>query len=409
MTKKTKKEVAAIMPAKVYNFCGKKKMILGIVIAVTAALIVGIIVRGVNLSIDFKGGSEISYSYTGDIEANDVKDAVDDLIDSNVTVKLGKAIGDDDKNQIIIAYTSSETFDVSTDYRYNYSYTGEISADALQNSGELISGTPTDIELSETDDGTQILTVVFTKETFSDSEAEMLTETLNEKFSGNAVAFVDSVNKVHPNALTERLMNKFPDNNIDSPNVNNVSSNTAREALIKCLVAVIFAAIVIIIYIAIRFRKIGGWSAGLCSVFALCHDLIVAVAVSILIGFEFDKNTVAVLLTILGYSINNTIVIYDRIRENRSLFPKATLSERINISCTQSLTRSIRTSITTISTMLIISIVVFVTGYHSLLSFSVPLMFGLISGTYSSIFVAPVTWSWMKNKEKAKKAAAKEK
>jgi len=409
MTKKTKKEVAAIMPAKVYNFCGKKKMILGIVIAVTAALIVGIIVRGVNLSIDFKGGSEISYSYTGDIEANDVKDAVDDLIDSNVTVKLGKAIGDDDKNQIIIAYTSSETFDVSTDYRYNYSYTGEISADALQNSGELISGTPTDIELSETDDGTQILTVVFTKETFSDSEAEMLTETLNEKFSGNAVAFVDSVNKVHPNALTERLMNKFPDNNIDSPNVNNVSSNTAREALIKCLVAVIFAAIVIIIYIAIRFRKIGGWSAGLCSVFALCHDLIVAVAVSILFGFEFDKNTVAVLLTILGYSINNTIVIYDRIRENRSLFPKATLSERINISCTQSLTRSIRTSITTISTMLIISIVVFVTGYHSLLSFSVPLMFGLISGTYSSIFVAPVTWSWMKNKEKAKKAAAKEK
>ena len=409
MTKKTKKEVAAIMPAKVYNFCGKKKMILGIVIAVTAALIVGIIVRGVNLSIDFKGGSEISYSYTGDIEANDVKDAVDDLIDSNVTVKLGKAIGDDDKNQIIIAYTSSETFDVSTDYRYNYSYTGEISADALQNSGELISGTPTDIELSETDDGTQILTVVFTKETFSDSEAEMLTETLNEKFSGNAVAFVDSVNKVHPNALTERLMNKFPDNNIDSPNVNNVSSNTAREALIKCLVAVIFAAIVIIIYIAIRFRKIGGWSAGLCSVFALCHDLIVAVAVSILFGFEFDKNTVAVLLTILGYSINNTIVIYDRIRENRSLFPKATLSERINISCTQSLTRSIRTSITTISTMLIISVVVFVTGYHSLLSFSVPLMFGLISGTYSSIFVAPVTWSWMKNKEKAKKAAAKEK
>jgi len=59
--------------------------------------------------------------------------------------------------------------------------------------------------------------------------------------------------------------------------------------------------------------------------------------------------------------------------------------------------------------MLIISVVVFVTGYHSLLSFSVPLMFGLISGTYSSIFVAPVTWSWMKNKAKAKKAAAKEK
>lgn len=397
------------MPAKVYNFCGKKKMILGIAIAVIVAFIVGLIVRGVNLSIDFKGGSEISYSYTGDIDANDVKDAVDDLIESNVNVKLGKAIGDDDKSQIIIAYTSSETFDVSTDYSYNFSYTGEITADDISKAGEIIKGVDANIELSEPAEGTNILTVNFTKENFSDTELETLTATLTEKFAGKEISFVDSVNKVHPNALTERLMEKFPENNIDSPNVNNVSSSTAREALIKCLVAVIFAAIVIIIYIAIRFRKIGGWSAGLCSIFALCHDLVVAIAVSILFGFEFDKNTVAVLLTILGYSINNTIVIYDRIRENRSLFPKATLSERINISCTQSLTRSIRTSITTISTMLIISVVVFVTGYHSLLSFSVPLMFGLISGTYSSIFVAPVTWSWMKNRAKAKKAAAKEK
>lgn len=397
------------MPAKVYNFCGKKKMILGIAIAVIVAFIVGLIVRGVNLSIDFKGGSEISYSYTGDIDANDVKDAVDDLIESNVNVKLGKAIGDDDKSQIIIAYTSSETFDVSTDYSYNFSYTGEITADEISKAGEIIKGVDANIELSEPAEGTNILTVNFTKENFSDTELETLTATLSEKFAGKEITFVDSVNKVHPNALTERLMEKFPENNIDSPNVNNVSSSTAREALIKCLVAVIFAAIVIIIYIAIRFRKIGGWSAGLCSIFALCHDLVVAIAVSILFGFEFDKNTVAVLLTILGYSINNTIVIYDRIRENRSLFPKTTLSERINISCTQSLTRSIRTSITTISTMLIISVVVFVTGYHSLLSFSVPLMFGLISGTYSSIFVAPVTWSWMKNKAKAKKAAAKEK
>ena len=409
MTKKTKKEIAAAMPAKVYNFCGKKKMILGIAIAVIVALIVGLIVRGVNLSIDFKGGSEISYSYTGDIDTNDVKDAVDDLIKSKVNVKLGKAIGDDNKSQVIISYTSSETFDVSTDYSYNFSYTGEITADEAMNAGELIKGIDTNIELSEPEEGTNILTVSFVKESFTEEEAEALTAALTEKFAGKEITFIDSVNKVHPNELTERLTTKFPENNISEPNVNNVSSSTAREALIKCLVAVLFAAVVIIIYIAIRFRKIGGWSAGLCSIFALCHDLFAAIAVSVLFGFEFDKNTVAVLLTILGYSINNTIVIYDRIRENRSLFPKATLSERINISCTQSLTRSVRTSITTISTMLIISIVVFVTGYHSLLSFSVPLMFGLISGTYSSIFVAPVTWSWLKNKEKAKKAAAKEK
>ena len=159
---------------------------------------------------------------------------------------------------------------------------------------------------------------------------------------------------------------------------------------------------VIIIYIAIRFKKIGGWSAGVCSVLALCHDLLTALAASVLFGFEFNSNIVAVILTILGYSINNTIVIYDRIRENRSLYPKATLNELINMGCSQSLTRSIRTSITTIGTMLVVTVVVFVSGYTSLLSFSVPLVFGLISGTYSSLFVAPVTWSWLKAKETAK-------
>ena len=126
-------------------------------------------------------------------------------------------------------------------------------------------------------------------------------------------------------------------------------------------------------------------------------------AVSVILGFEFNSNTVAVILTILGYSINNTIVIYDRIRENRKLMPKANLNEIINSGCSQSLTRSIRTSITTIATMFIVTIVVAVSGYNSLLTFSVPLMFGLISGTYSSLFVAPVTWSWWMSRTGNKK------
>ncbi|MDE5834001.1 MAG: protein translocase subunit SecF, partial [Ruminococcus sp.] len=206
----------------------------------------------------------------------------------------------------------------------------------------------------------------------------------------------DGLNVDRQVAMTQALQEKFPDSNIELFDSTDVSPSSGREFLLKCLVAVIFAAVVVIIYIAIRFRKIGGWSAGVCSVLALLHDLIVALAVSVLFGFEFNSNTVAVILTILGYSINNTIVIYDRIRENQKLMPKASLNELINAGCSQSLTRSIRTSITTISTMLIVTIVVVISGYTSLLTFSVPLMFGLISGTYSSIFVAPVTWSWWK-------------
>ena len=198
--------------------------------------------------------------------------------------------------------------------------------------------------------------------------------------------------------LTNKLRERFADNNLEIYDSNDVSPSSGREFLLKCFIAVLFAAFIVIIYIAVRFRNIGGWSAGVCSIFALCLDIMVAFTTTIVCGFNIDSNIVAVILTILGYSINNTIVIYDRIRENRKLMPKATLNELINVSCTQSLTRSIRTSITTIGTMLIVTIVVLAKGYNSLLSFSVPLMAGLISGTYSSLFVAPVTWSWWKNK-----------
>ncbi len=318
MSKKKTQETPVTMPEKVYNFCSKKKMILGILIAVAVVLVAGIIIRGVHLAIEFKGGTLITYTYQGDINTNDVETAVKEVINTSIVVRTGESL-DTGGKQLTISFTSEEGL-----------------------------------------------------------TADRQTE------------------------LTDALRSKFADADLEIYDSNDVSPSSGREFLLKCLIAVIFAAIMVIIYIAIRFRKIGGWSAGVCSIFALCFDILVAMTTTIVFGFEFNSNIVAVILTILGYSINNTIVIYDRIRENRKLMPKANLNELINASCTQSLTRSIRTSITTIGTMLIVTIVVLVKGYDSLLSFSVPLMFGLISGTYSSLFVAPVTWSWWKGKEDKK-------
>lgn len=322
----SKKNTQNTAPAvKVYNFCGKKKMILGIVIAVFAALVAGILIRGVNFAIEFKGGTLLTYSYTGDVSTNDVEAVVKEHINAKINVRTGEDVNTGDK-QFIISFTSEEGFNVD-------------------------------------------------KQT----------------------------------ALTEALKTKFASNEIKDAESTDVAASTGREFFIKCIIAVLFATLLIIIYIAIRFRKIGGWSAGICSIFALIHDIMAAFAVTILFGFEFNSNTVAVFLTILGYSINNTIVIYDRIRENRTLMPKATQNELINMGCTQSLTRSIRTSVTTVFTMLVITVVALVQGYTSLLTFSVPLMAGLISGTYSSLFVAPVTWSWWCAKSAKKKADAKKK
>ena len=319
MSKKNTQKETVTTPAKVYNFCSKKKLILGVVIAVVLVFIAGTIIRGIHLAIEFKGGTLITYTYQGDIDTNEVGNTVKDIVGSSVVVRTGESL-DSGGKQVTISFTSD-----------------------------------------------QGLT--------ADRQTE-LTNALREKFTSNDLEIYDS---------------------------NDVSPTSGREFLLKCFIAVLFAALVVIIYIAIRFRNIGGWSAGVCSIFALCLDILVAFTTTVVCGFNIDSNIVAVILTILGYSINNTIVIYDRIRENRKLMSKASLNELINVSCTQSLTRSIRTSITTIGTMVVITIVVLVTGYDSLLSFSVPLMMGLISGTFSSLFVAPVTWSWWKNKQ-AKKA-----
>ena len=315
----SKENTPAVPQGKVYDFCSKKKMILGIVVGVVVVLILGIIIHGgVNIAIEFKGGTMLTYDYTGDIDTKTVQDTVKGIVNVPVNVRTGESL-DSGGKQITVSFTSEEGLNV-------------------------------------------------------DRQTE-LTDALQEKFPENGLVLFDS---------------------------NDVSPSTGREFLLKCIIAVIFAAVVIIIYIGIRFRKIGGWSAGVCSVFALLHDVLVAITASAVFGFEFNSNIVAVLLTLLGYSINNTIVIYDRIRENRALMPKASLNELINTGCSQSLTRSIRTSITTVMTMLIVTVVVFISGYDSLLTFSVPLMFGLISGTYSSLFVAPLTWSWWKSRTESK-------
>ena len=304
--------------SKIYDFCAKKTMIFVIAICVILALVAGIIIRGVNLAIEFEGGTILTYSYTGNIDTNKINSETESIVGVPVTVRTGHSL-DSDSNQVTLSFTSNEGLNAERQF-----------------------------------------------------------------------------------ALTEALNQAFPDNELELFDSNDVSSASGREFLLKCLLAIVVASLLIIIYIALRFSKIGGWSAGICSIFALCHDLVTALAASVLFGFEFNANIVAVILTILGYSINNTIVIYDRIRENRSLYPTASLNELINMGCSQSLRRSIRTSITTIGTMVVVSVVVFASGYTSLLSFSVPLIFGLISGTYSSLFVAPVTWSWWKGKENKK-------
>lgn len=206
--------------------------------------------------------------------------------------------------------------------------------------------------------------------------------------------------------LTKALTEKFKDNKIAIYNSNSVSPTIAGTFFLKSLVAVIITAIFVVIYVGIRFRKIGGISAALTALVALVLDVLVTFFVCVIFRLQIDSNYIAVVLTMLGYSLNDTIVIYDRIRENERLNPSMEIGELVNISVNKVLIRNIVTTVTTFLAVMTIVVVAELFGLTTLRTFAIPMAFGLVSGAISSVFISGPLWVIWK-RYKAKKTAKK--
>ena len=206
--------------------------------------------------------------------------------------------------------------------------------------------------------------------------------------------------------VTKALTTEFPDNNFKVEESSSVDASKGASFFAKCIAAVILAAVIIIVYVAIRFKKIGGMSAGVMAVVALIHDLIIVYFTFAMFHMSLDDNFIAVVLMILGYSVNDTIVIYDRIRENRRMMgPKVSLAEVSNASMNQCLTRTIMTTISTMAAIGSVLVVSLIFNIESIISFALPMLIGLISGCYSSICIAVPLWVMWRNHADKKKAA----
>ena len=211
-------------------------------------------------------------------------------------------------------------------------------------------------------------------------------------------------------AMLSALKEAFPDAAMTQIESNSVEATMGREFFWKCMVAVVLASVLMLVYVAFRFRKIGGWSAGLVALLALLNDCLVSYFVFIIFRIPLDDNFVAVILTILGYSLNDTIVIYDRIRENRrQLGPKSDLATVVNLSLNQSFGRTLNTSIATFMAVTCVTVVALIYNLDSILSFSVPMMFGVLSGFYTSVFLASPLWVGLRSVMARHKAAKAEK
>ncbi|GAA6325550.1 protein translocase subunit SecF [Fusobacterium ulcerans] len=180
--------------------------------------------------------------------------------------------------------------------------------------------------------------------------------------------------------------------NFDVNKEEKVGASVGEELKTSAIYALGIGAFLIILYITFRFE----FTFAVAAVAALFHDLIIAVGVISLLGYEVDTPFIAAILTILGYSINDTIVVFDRIRENMKRKNKISFEACLDKSVNQVMIRSINTSVTTL--FAIIAILVF--GGESLKTFIVTLLIGILAGTYSSVFIAtPLVYFLDKNKK----------
>ena len=222
-------------------------------------------------------------------------------------------------------------------------------------------------------------------------------QTLKISMPGTETVTTDEVQ-----TLLDSLNEQYPENAFAQLSLSNVSAAMGTKFLQKSLVAVVFALAVILLYIALRFKNIGGLTGGMMAVLALLNDLMVVFGTFVLLRTPLDGNFIAAMLTILGYSINDTVVVYDRIRENRSLMgKKATFEELVNQSVNQSARRTIITTVTTVMALAVMCIISKLYGLDSIFTFAFPLMMGMLSGVYTSLCVPTSAWVlWTERKQK---------
>lgn len=191
-----------------------------------------------------------------------------------------------------------------------------------------------------------------------------------------------------------KLNTHFEEKYGETPSVSTVTPTVGRELAQNALIAVLIASLGIIIYVAFRFE----WSMAISAVTALLHDAFMIIAVFSILRLEVDLPFIAAVLTIVGYSINDTIVTFDRIRENMKLEKVKTqekLAEIVNRSIRETLTRSINT----VLTVIIAAVALLIFGADSIRNFSIALLIGLAFGAYSSIFIASQLWYVLKARQ----------
>ncbi len=193
------------------------------------------------------------------------------------------------------------------------------------------------------------------------------------------------------NEIVNKYVETFNLSNKDNFQSEKFEPYMGKEIRNKSILSILIASVFMLIYISWRFEL----KFGLAAIIALIHDILIMFAFYAIFRVPVNSSFIVAILTTLGYSINDTIVIFDRLRENLKLYPKESIRNQINNCIKQSLTRTFNTSVTTFIAVLVL----YILGVEDVKVLALPLMIGIIAGTYSSIFIASPLWYEFKEKE----------
>lgn len=299
-----------------YRFFLKRKIFFALSIGIMIAGILFSLIFGIQLDIQFKGGSILKYSFTGTVNVEEAASAIQDAIGQPVTCQETTSLAGTGK-QLVVNVAGS---------------------DALKPDQQV--------------------------------------------------------------KLEQTLAAKYPQAAFKLDEANLVDPFIGAEFFRRAIYAVLVASTLIVLYVWFSFRSISGPSAGVMALIALFHDVLVAFFVFVFLRIPLNESLVAVLLSILGFSVNDTIVIYDRIRENERLTGgRMPLDELVDLSINQSLKRSVNTSLCVVGAILVAYIFSLAYGITSIQQFALPMLIGTISGSYSTIFLAGPLWVMWKTRK----------
>jgi preprotein translocase subunit SecF len=221
----------------------------------------------------------------------------------------------------------------------------------------------------------------------SHAKGEYLSKTVNDGKEIEITIKSDALSAIETGAMIKEIKTQFKSSELISQET--IGASIGSELKSKAVTALILSMFCMLVYVGFRFE----FKFGAAAIIALLHDILIVVTVYAVLQIPVNATFIAAILTVVGYSINDTIVIFDRIRENQNIMRKSSIEDMTNTSLTQTMARSINTVVTVL--ICIISVYIFVPSIRDL---SLPLIFGIAVGCYSSIFIASPVWVLLKKR-----------